>query len=30
MALKGIDISNWNGTIDFERVKKDEIGRAHV
>lgn len=25
MAIKGIDISNWNGTIDFEKAKKDGI-----
>lgn len=25
MAIKGIDISNWNGTIDFSKVKNDGI-----
>lgn len=25
MSFKGIDISNWNGTIDFERVKADGV-----
>lgn len=28
--LKGIDISNWDGTVDFDKVKKDDIDVVYI
>ena len=29
-SYRGIDVSKWQGEINWSKVKNDEIGRAHV